>query len=89
MQFDSVQSLEQTLIEMLSQETDLDIHDIDPKASFAALGLDSVESVSLACRLDDMFSDFTVKPEIFWEVQSISELSEELFRKSRSIIQEA
>jgi acyl carrier protein len=84
MQFESKEKLEIWLVDVLSEETDLRLEDIDPKASFASLGIDSVESVSLACRLDEMFDDFTVKPDLFWEVDCIRDLAAELFDRAQS-----
>jgi acyl carrier protein len=88
MQFESKEQLESWLVEVLSEETDLRLEDIDPKASFASLGIDSVESVSLACRLDEVFEDFTVKPDLFWEVDCISDLADELFARDQAGVAE-
>jgi acyl carrier protein len=85
MHFENTQALTNWLVQVLSEETDLSLEDIDPKASFAALGIDSVESVSLACRLDEAFEGFTVKPDLFWEVDCIDELAQELFDRTVSV----
>ena len=79
MKFESAAQIETWLIQSLSEEIDIPVEDIDPSMSFAGLGVDSVESVGLACELDAKFDTFTVKPEHFWEVNSIHELAEDLF----------
>jgi acyl carrier protein len=88
MKFETKDKLESWLVEVLSEETDLRLEDIDPKASFASLGIDSVESVSMACRLDEVFEDFTVKPDLFWEVDCLSDLADELFVRAQAGVTE-
>ncbi|AKJ29035.1 acyl carrier protein [Caldimonas brevitalea] len=83
MKFNSIQEIEDWLVKALSEEADIPIEDIEPSMSFASLGIDSVESVGLACQLDAMFEDFTVKPDLFWEVNSVRELATELFRRAQ------
>lgn len=83
MKFNSIQEIEDWLVKALSDEADIPLEDVDPSMSFASLGIDSVESVGLACQLDEMFEDFTVKPDLFWEVNSIRELATELFNRAQ------
>ena len=85
MYFATTDALADWLVQVLSEETDLNPQDINPRASFAALGIDSVESVSLACRLDEVFEGFTVKPDLFWEVDCIDELAKELFDRNEAV----
>lgn len=81
MDFASEAELENWLVDSLCKHADIPIEDVNPVMSFAALGVDSVESVELAAELDAAFEDFTIKPTLFWEVDSIRELAAELFRK--------
>jgi acyl carrier protein len=85
MGFESAKEIEAWLVKSLSEEAEIPIEDIDPGMSFAALGIDSIESVSLASKLDAKFDDFTVKPELFWEVDSIRELAAELFARCQTV----
>jgi acyl carrier protein len=82
MRFESESELENWLVKSLSEHADIPLEDIHPSMSFAALGVDSVESVSLAAELDAAFEGFTIKPELFWEVDTIRQLASELFAKS-------
>jgi acyl carrier protein len=84
MEFESARDIEAWLIKSLSEEIEIPIEDINPSMSFAGLGVDSIESVGLACELDAKFDTFTVKPELFWQVDSIHELAEELFARDRA-----
>lgn len=83
MQFRNPQEIEDWLIRSLSEQAELPIEDIQPDMSFAHLGIDSIESVGLACELDAQFDAFTIKPELFWDVDSIRELAAELYARAR------
>lgn len=82
MQFRSPQEIEDWLIRSLAEQADIPIADIQPDMSFANLGIDSIESVGLACELDAQFESFTIKPELFWDVDSIRELAAELYSRA-------
>lgn len=68
------------IIQQIEEETKMPLSSLSPKSSFIELSIDSIFMVSIADQLE-IWSGHAINPTIFWEFDTIDELSEWLSKQ--------
>lgn len=78
----SVDTIEQQLLSWIAQNTGADVSEIDPHSNATALGLDSVDVMSLFGEITAALQ-LAIEPDAvqLWEIDSVRELAQSLFAR--------